>query len=292
MKKYNLHCILLIGFFLAGRSYVPAQSVEDYTYLPIVTHLSVSEDLYFSTAFSFVNLTDAIVEGTIEVRRSDGSEIFNLLHPCGIWFVSPPITGPAGFSMPPRYRTVRSMTVHTPAADLVARNINGWGRVKFDDLGDVQVFAEIALIRGQRISCDSLHHHSSDEILDILALPAVRATTSSRLSVTITALRRPAISIVNPSESETAHVKIQLHKGTKLGNWAMIEIPPMRRTSQFLLEIVIPEVLKEGPIPGGRPWKFLGTATITSDIPIAVGSLNVILPAGKLVHVPVETPVD
>ncbi len=184
VKKYNLHCILLIGFFLAGGSSVPAQSVEDYTYLPIVAHLSVSEDLYFSTAFSFLNSTDAIVQGTIEVRGSDGSEIVNLLSPCGIVSIEPPVvTGPHPVSMPPRNGTRTSMTVGTLETDPSPHNINGWGRAKFDDLGDVQVFAEIALIRGQRMNCDSLTNHSSDEILDILALPAVRATTSSRLSV-------------------------------------------------------------------------------------------------------------
>ena len=132
-------------------------------------------------------------------------------------------------------------------------------------------------------NCDSLRGHSSDEILDIVSLPAVRAGTEFRLGVTITATRRAAISVVNPSDSETASVKIQLRGVNRDDNAALIEIPPLSRISRFLLEIVVPDDFPADP----TRWLFRGTATITSNIPIAVGALDFILPDGKLVYVPV-----
>lgn len=285
MRKHSLYWVLFAGL-LAGSTTIFAQSsVTEYTYFPIVTHLSVSEDLYFATVFILKNQTEDSVSGSIHVRRADGSEISGLL--CGVSLGVPvPGFGPIPFSVPASSVVRVPMTV-LPGSDLSPHQLNGWAALALADQSDVQASAEIALLKGQRHECDPLTQYSTEEILDIVSLPASETALRFGLSITIIPSRRTAISFVNPSGTETAHVTLQLQRGTSLDNSAVIEVPPLRRISHFLLDIVLPEGLTSEPTPGDPNWQFLGAATITSDIPIAVGALDVILPDGKLVYVPV-----
>ena len=51
---------------------------------------------------------------------------------------------------------------------------------------------------------------------------------------------------------------------------------------------VRPELTSEGRVRGELAHGFYGSATITSNIPIAIGALTVILPDGNLLAIPIK----
>ncbi len=91
--------------------------------------------------------------------------------------------------------------------------------------------------------------------------------------------------MVNPSATNTANVSIELlhHDGSLLQRGLPVDVPPMHRRSRFAWEWADTSVSGAIGIPVPVPDDFYGSARIISDVPVAVGALQVLQPEGKLV---------
>jgi hypothetical protein len=100
--------------------------------------------------------------------------------------------------------------------------------------------------------------------------------------------RQTAYAIVNPSTSQTANVRLTAFLSSPRDQTceATLTIPPTHRVSKFFEEIFAscPAVSSLRVIT----FRPVGPLFITSNIPIAVGGLDVILPELKLTSLPVE----
>ena len=125
---------------------------------------------------------------------------------------------------------------------------------------------------------------AGNRIVSATSIPAVAPAKGFLAPALSTTENSSAYAIVNPSETETANLTLKVETigpNTKgLVCQRALSILPHTRVSKFLDELVTNCQLPED--------SRRGTLTITSDIPIAVGALNVFFPEGKFVNLPVE----
>jgi hypothetical protein len=91
--------------------------------------------------------------------------------------------------------------------------------------------------------------------------------------------RYSALSIVNPSNSAIANVRFQVFDSSgQTAGEAVASVPPLNRLSKFVGELVN---VSFAPALG-----FRGSIRVSSNIPIAVAALDVSVPDGKFVNIP------
>jgi len=159
---------------------------------------------------------------------------------------------------------------------------DGWARVTVTGPGKILGTAEILQVSGVPVGCPPViclrpsGIYNSDAVVYL-----VKAAKAFRAPAVISPYRHTAFSVVNPSKTETAHVCLQLYQteGTLLAQSEITSIPPLQRRSFFAREWTALDA------PQNSPFKdsFYGSARIFSDVPIAVGALQILLPEGKLV---------
>ncbi len=165
---------------------------------------------------------------------------------------------------------------------------DGWARVESQDLGQLSARAEVSLtsplITPAGVKQMSKFHSGA-------VRPAMRFLTLVRASATPDwkkLLRISALAFVNPSDSETVSVKIELEAWPFGGHFqgdtfepVDIALPPRSRIAKTLGEL-FPAILVEPeiPTPGATVVTAMGVVKATSQSPIAVGAVNMDLSNG------------
>lgn len=189
-----------------------------------------------------------------------------------------------------------------------------WARIGTDKRAMVQ--AEISLIQGEAEPCIqdaeevpriSASERPSVTLLTTARIEAVQPASQFRGSATISEHRHSAFAIVNPS-TEVANITVTLLDA----NGEIVEVDERKAEIKYLLRAekriadFVWSILFDGckfanlglledviciatpPGPPPLPASFNGSLRISSDIPIAVAGLDVLLPEGKLVNIPIS----
>ena len=137
---------------------------------------------------------------------------------------------------------------------------------------------EPCIVLSSSTSSGRVGPHGHSVFLKAAQVLAVRPATEFRARAISSVFRQSAFALVNPSESESARVSLEIlsnFSGETIGA-AEIEIPPLNRLAKFTRELV--------PLP----IHHSGFIRISSEIPIAVGGLVMIKPDDLWVSLPVE----
>ncbi|HEV8129818.1 MAG TPA: hypothetical protein VGQ81_01085 [Acidobacteriota bacterium] len=247
--------------------------------LPIVVNGRVGSAVHYQTAFTVLNNSAIVALVNAQIYDSSGS-------PAGV-FCSPIAPPPSRFtaSLSPAGSFHNSTSADQPLT-------NGWARLTWDGTAAVQAEAEINFINTAPMPCLLICNRPSNEIIASASVPAVKAARDFRLPATLTPNRQTAIALVNPQSGGPATVTLQLLGSdgqVVVGGAVSTQVPPQGRVAQFLRRFFECDICMAAPTFAPGPM-FHGSLKITSDIPIAVGALNVIFPEGKLVSVPVSSP--
>ncbi len=265
--------LLLLFSFLSPKAGATSESLD--LILPIVATGFLGNpgapDIRWETSFVFLNLSATTFTGDLEIFQNDGTLVEE-----GGFSVS--------YEIPANGLRDRSIFTQSIIPPPPFPTIDGWARLRLPAGAPVQAQTEV------RINTDFLA-----TVTTLAHVPAVRPARRFR-TVLIDRLigatgqhRQTAYAIVNPSETDDAKVKLST-SGLPLGGEptcnAMLTIPPRNRVSR-LVEDLFPtcqelELLRIATL---RP---VAAVTITSDIPIAVGALDVLLPEGRISALPVQ----
>jgi len=149
---------------------------------------------------------------------------------------------------------------------------------------------EISMIASAPSRCLLVCNRPSTEKLASAQIYAVKPAREFRLPATINGYRQTALALINTSSTDTATVKVSIldvsGDAAKLGVASTfdIRIGPLERVSKLLWQVAVEHSALTVTVP--PPGAFQGVVVLTADTPIAVGSLNVMLPEGKFVAVP------
>ena len=128
----------------------------------------------------------------------------------------------------------------------------------------------------------------SDEIFSSIQLSAVEPAKRFRSQATIASHRESAFAIVNPSAAEGAQIQILARdRNGQVFDSNELTLAPGARVSLLLWQLLL--LNKVFIVPPERPDNFHGSLEISSDVPVGVGGIQVLLPEGKLVNLPVRT---
>ncbi|HEY3127877.1 MAG TPA: hypothetical protein VGL91_00320 [Acidobacteriota bacterium] len=289
------HIVALI--WIAGSHLTTAQTQE--LILPVAVNGVVRSPLHFQTTYRILNTSDAIISVTFEARRQDGSEtnLFKDLF-CDVGPIPPPILSKTIFTLQP------NGAIELPSKSASDALFNGWIRLTYVSAtpSAVQANSEVTFVSANPVPCPpniAICQRPSGDILSSATVSAVKSQKEFHLPATITTNRHTAIAVVNPSPTQKATVTLTLLDSIGrvfLVNGAAIssklEIPPGTKLSSFLWEAFVTclpfqPCIPTQPLPPPAPEMFHGSLKITSDNPVGVAALNVLLPEGKLVNIPV-----
>lgn len=252
-------------------------SVNNELILPLVANGIVQHPKHFQATFSFLNLSDSTVQGTLEVFDDQGTLQTNFLF-------CEPIVGPPEaleFTLQPN-----GLFHHTGITD--GELIDGWGRVTWEGSARVEGSVEVTLLADDPIPCLVICNRSSTDVLTAVQAKGVEPARAFRAPAILTPNRHTAFAIVNPSETQTATVDLAVFdKSGQSVDANSFQIPPRSRLTHFLWDLMIlGKVFVVPPVP---PEEFHGSVRITSDTPFAVGGVHVLFPEGEYVNLFVDT---
>ncbi len=246
----------------------------------LVTPVVVQGDLlagrHLQTTFRVVNLLDRQITLRIEGLNDDGV-VERIFCP------GPVVGGP-------------ERTLMLPATGVInlgsgGNAFNGWARITSEErlTESVQVTAEVSVIKGASMPCPPvICRRPSDEIFSSIQLRAVEPAKRFRSQATIASHRESAFAIVNPSAAERAQIQILARDRTgQVLDANELTLAPGARVNLLLWQLLL--LNKVFIVAPERPDNFHGSLEISSDVPVGVGGIHVLLPEGKLVNLPVRT---
>ncbi|MEJ2147542.1 MAG: hypothetical protein P8020_20660 [Acidobacteriota bacterium] len=255
---------------------------------PIVHSQFVDEPVSLQTTLTFGNLSNSTVRATITTFGDDGTQA-RVLDLCTL--------GPAGDPSLevdleiPSHGERDSFTTTTQEGELP--DFAGWARVLLSPNVRIRGSSEIRL-QTQPEGCVSAGGVSTasagtledvsnpDPYLKAVRVPGVRPAREFWVLSRDGFFRRTALAIVNPSESETAQVLIEvLNQRGEVTDTTDVSVAPMNRIAKYAGELF------------GRPPFIHGWIRFTSPIPIAVGGIEDVQrgdPWVSIVVVPVDAP--
>lgn len=305
IRKYrsSSFATLCVSFLLASfavPSYAKSEtdgSEPHQLIFPIVHSEFIDGLTNLQTTFSFMNLSNTTASASIVAFQNDGTptRILGLCDP---------------FGRPPDLEEVQR-DFEVPAQggqDFLTQADNqsnlpgfaGWARVTLDLDVDVRSSSEV-LLRASPEPCIVLSGTSplsqsdvrlqdsdvSGLFLKAVEVSAVKPARQFRARGFDWVTRQSAFALVNPSETETASVQIEVFNyGAERIGAAEVTIPPLNRVARLMSELV--QVL---PCPECPPVHHRGFVRFSSDIPIAVGGVVIVKPGDIWVSLPV-VPVD
>lgn len=262
----------------------PPPSVE--WILPILT-LTPSDDRNFKAMLTVLNQAESTAVASIQVFDDSG------VRPEPLFQYTPPICDAYPFRnlLPVEYLGENFVVPARQSAAVVFDNgpepFSGWVRLRRVGPQELHPHLEIVyLVPRTGHDCFSLESNPSRQVLTAATVPAVRPSLEFSAVGTITGSRESGFAIVNPSPVETARITIQAdHLDGEAFDSNEIELAPRHRLNLLLFDLL--NRGKQFVQPPQRPTFFTGPVRFTSDVPIAVGALNVQLPEGKWVNLPV-----
>ncbi|MEE8585486.1 MAG: PQQ-binding-like beta-propeller repeat protein [Acidobacteriota bacterium] len=264
-------------FSLAITAPRPSDGPEQEWILPTLVASQSEGNRRFLTSLTLLNFSNSTAAGQIEFFNSEGSrrQLQELVCPGDAAMIPFPDPG-----LPPNSQ--RHLLLSGPP-----QGFAGWARLR-SVLGPPLVpQVELAFVGFPFAGCprpaDSL---PSEAVLTTVEVAPVRPAREFAASGAILEFRESGFSIVNPSPSETAliHIVASRDDGTSF-DANEIHLAPRHRISLLLFELLIEG--KNFLVPPVRPTDFRGQVRFSSDIPIAVGGLQVLLPEGKWSNLPV-----
>ncbi len=268
MKHLRWLCLILFtGSLWAGEA-------GSLLVAPVVVQGDFLPSRHFQTTFRLVNLTERQITLRVEGVDNDG-EVKAIFCP------GPVVGGPERtFFLAP------NGVVNDSSGGSV---FNGWARITSEEnlAESVQIQTEVSIVEGPVSPCPPvICGRPSGEIFSSIQLPAVAPATRFRAQATITPHRESAFAIVNPSIEETALIQV-LAKGRNGEGFDGTELllEPGARISLLLWPLLL--LNKNFIVEPEKPDDFHGSIEIISDVPVAVSGIQVLLPEGKLVNLPV-----
>ncbi len=272
---------------------------------PIVVN-GPSGPTHFQTTFVFFNLSATAKEVGIRAFR-DVPFADNLLFCRPLINITPPFdpTLGGGGHLPGSGFLRVTSSGESPSL------FTGWARFGAFPDQPVEASAELSLLGVPTQACTDgtsevppripVFERRSSVVRQSVRVPAVEPAREFLVEAVIGLARETAVAIVNPSLVQPATVRFELLDGEgrplaensgAAGAACIPEfaIPSLERLVGPVWTLYAAERLEflgSTPCSGPRPDAFSGTARITSDQPIAVGALHVILPDGRLVDAPV-----
>jgi len=214
----------------------------------------------FETTFSILNQSNASVPARIQLYTNQGKEVDGGLY---------------AFTIPPNLLFPFSLFYAAITAGPIPPQVNGWGRLTLQSDASVVAQSEITFFPDPR----SIYIPSSSAYT-----PTVKPTKMSQISFVYRPGRRSAVAIVNPSSSQNATVEIRVERPYAVfgfGNCPIVlTLSPRQRLSKFLDELC-------GAVTGGSLPPEGALVTITSDVPVSVGAIDV-FPQGGFTSLPVR----
>ncbi|MFZ0430738.1 MAG: hypothetical protein WAO20_21670 [Acidobacteriota bacterium] len=258
---------------------------------PIVHSAFIDEPINLQTTFTFANRSTSAVQATITTYQSDGTPV-RILELCTGGLISAPPPLDLTLDIPPGARRSALTTVDQVEGNLPG--FAGWAKVVFDRDADLWGSSEV-LLRTTPEGCAfftestqtpasqvGTQSEPSRLYLNGVQVPGVRPATEFWASAQDRSNRQSAFSIVNPSESETAHGHLVLSSGSEVTATREISLPPMNSVSGSIAELS-----RESPCSDCF-LLFRGSVRFTSNIPIAVGGIETLKPDGIWLSLPVE----
>jgi hypothetical protein len=244
---------------------------------PVVVNGAISDKLFYQTIFTVVNTSGQPIAALLQVYDNAGKT--------GGVFCSPLAPPPSsiGASLGPNAQLFQFTSADLPFH-------NGWASLRWDGAGTVLASEEVSLIAATPARCMLVCNRPSTEKLSSTQIYAVSPAREFRLPMTINGFRQTALALINPSSTDTATVKVSILDAS--GAAASLGLPgtfhlrigPLQRVSEFLWQMVVEHFPSFANTP--PPDSFQGTVVLSSDLPIAAGSLNIMFPEGKFVAVP------
>jgi hypothetical protein len=285
MRRFVLSFFACFAFVLAP-VFAQSQPPEE-LFVPILINGLVDESWHYQTLFRFLEVSGTTASPVITVQLdafdSSGKRIVN-----DQLFCPPPVATlePFRVSLPGlgsiHFGTKGFIQPYHPAPGIV----DGWVRLNVKGPGKLEATAEILQVDAIPAGCPPvICMRPSGVYRSDAVVRAVKPAKVFHAATVITPFRHTGFSIVNPSETESAHVSVVLIQADGLLlQSGRLTIPPLQKQSGFAWEWVntLPPV-NIGIPSSPMPTDFYGSAQIVSDIPIVVGALQVLLPEGKLV---------
>lgn len=266
-------------FRMTGLLWSGGESVIEQLVLPIVTGDRFSSGQQIVTTISVFNTASPSVLAQSNTTASPSVEFFDAdgnAVPLDQVVCSPapsPLPLEPGQSL--RWQTLSS-------------GFSGWARVRWpNDSRAPRVLGEIAIVDTPLDSCDlRTDRLASRDIRAQVRLSAMEESRESSIPVSITPQRETAVSIVNPSETETALVELYaLRDNGSILDTNEFEVPPLGRVSDVLFRLLNRgRVFIVPPVP---PEDYRGQLKIVSDLPIASSAIDVLYREGRWGSVPV-----
>ncbi len=245
---------------------------------PVVANGVVLEKLFYQTIFTVLNTSGYDVAATLQVYDSTGKTAGAFCSP-----LAPPPSSMAATLKP------NAQLFQFTSADLPF--LNGWARLRWEGGAPILASEELSLVASTPARCLLVCNHPSTEKVSSTQIYGIKPAREFRFPVTLNTYRQTALTLVNPSPTETATVKVSILNIS--GESASLSVPdsfelhigPLERVSKFLWQMGMEHsALTVIPPP---PEAFQGTVVVSADVPIAAGSLNIMFPEGKFVAVPV-----
>ncbi len=274
---------------------------------PIVVNGAL-ESPHFQTSFVFFNRSTTAQEIFVEgFRDSFGG-------PSQLFCAEPiHVTPPFDPSLRAFGRLPESGILRLTSSGESEELFTGWAIARLENPDQVEASAELSILAFRPDRCPQTDPRDpvpvtlrrSTRIRETVQVPAVRPAPEFVGEAVITGARETAFAIVNPSPDQPALIQFELldESGMPLADNAggpdafcppSFSLPARTRLAGTAWSLYAAELLALPPglspcfIPGGRPRDFSGTARMTSDSPIAVAGVHVLLPEGKLVAAPVS----
>jgi hypothetical protein len=255
-------------------------------FVPILINGRFEESRHYQTIFRFLEFSGTTASPAVSVQvdafDNSGAPIHNdqLFCPPAL-----PLPGPLQVSLAGQgsthFGTKGFIQLYEPGPGA----INGWVRLRVNGPGRLLATAEVLQVDAAPSGCPAVvcsrpsQLYRSDAVVH-----AVKPAKAFRAAAVVTSYRHTAFAVVNPSETDTAHVSLQLLRpdGTVLQAGEDLAIAPMKRVSAFAWEwATVPQALLHVHWP--EPDNFYGSARIVSDVPVVVGALQVLFPESKVV---------
>ncbi len=285
MRRWMIGLALAFGL-LPGLILAEDKASEE-LFAPILVNGVVSEFFHYQTRFLFLEVSgtteSSALSVEVEVFDNDGNRVDPSMIFCALPVV--PADGVQRFTLPAFGSLLTGTKGFVGIYEPTPGVLDGWVRIRTSGSGKLRATVEL-LAFGHRlpagVGCEPVmfvstpsSHYVSDALIQV-----EKPATAFRASAVATYLRQTAFSIVNPSDSQTAKVHIDLYdsSGTIIGHGMDLVLAPMHRASAFAREWM--DVIDP---PGALTPQFYGSARISSDVPIVVGALEMLFPEGKLV---------
>jgi len=285
MRVLLLSSLIWVALIMAP-VFAQSQPPEE-LFVPILINGVVGESSHYQTVFRFVELSGTTADPAVTVDMDTFDNAGSEIDPGQLFCHEGPPRPPVPFSLPGsgsfHFGTAGRVIGYQPPSI-----IDGWARLTITGSGRIQITAEVFQVAGVPAGCQWLVSGPSDFYRSDVVVQAVKPAKVWRAPAVITAYRHTALSVVNFSPTNTAHVFIELLDEEGTGRRGRdFPIPPMHRRSAFAWEWVDPNHGISIGVPVPVPDDFYGSARIVSDVPVAVGAVQVLSPEGKLVSAPV-----